>query len=120
MESGDARVLESLGHDLVRQTAQFEIQLEAGDSLFGAGDLAIHVAKGVFPTDDISEQLVAADRVLVVVISADADADAANGAGKWNACIHEGEGAAANGGHRTGAVGFENFAGHADGVRIFL
>ena len=99
---------------------ELEVELEAGDALLGAGDLAVHVAEGVFPADDVGEQLVAGDFLVGVVLGADADADAGHRADQRNAGIHEGQRAAANGGHRGGAVGFHDLAGDADGVGIVV
>ena len=50
--------LHSFRHQFVGQAGQFEIELETGDAFFGAGDLAIHVAKRVLPADDVGEQLI--------------------------------------------------------------
>src|ERR1041385_5377245 len=77
--AGDARLLDGLGHDLVRDALELEVELEAGDALGGAGDLAVHVAIRVLPADDVGEEFVFAD-VLAGVFSADADADARDGA----------------------------------------
>ena len=93
VQAGDARFFQGFGHEVVREAAQLEVQLEAGDAVAGAGDFAIHVAEGVFPADDVGEEFVGGDFVLVVVFGADADADAGDGTGHGDAGIHQGEGA---------------------------
>src|SRR5437899_1900753 len=96
MQAGHARFLDGFGHDSVGQTAQLEIELETGNPALGPGDLAIHVTKAVFPADDVSEQLVAADRVSIIVFGAYPDADAANRAEQRDPGVHQGQGAAAD------------------------
>ena len=113
-----ARFLDRLGHDLVRNAAQLQVELETGDALLGAGDLAIHVAERVFPTDDVGQQFVIGDFILSSVFGADADADARHRASHRNACIHQRQGAAANRRHRSGTVRFHDFARDADRVGI--
>ena len=67
---------------------QLQVELEAGDALFRAGDLAIHVAVMVFPADDVGEQLVLGNLLAGVVFGADADADAGHGTDHRNAGVH--------------------------------
>jgi hypothetical protein len=57
-EAGDAGLFNRFSHDGMGQALQLEIELEAGDAFFGAGDFAIHVAIRVFPADDVGEELV--------------------------------------------------------------
>src|SRR5581483_6746303 len=118
VEAGNARFFEGFGHDAVRESAEFEVQLKAGDAFLGAGGFAVHVAEGVFPTDDVCHQFVGGDFVFVVMLGANADADAGDGAGHGHARVEQGEGAAANAGHGSRAVGFHDFAGDTHGVRI--
>ena len=59
VEAGDAGFFQGFGHDVVGNAAEFEVQLEAGDAVCGAGDFAIHVAEAVFPADDVGEEFVA-------------------------------------------------------------
>src|SRR5439155_13814990 len=75
-QPGIARALHRLGHQAVRHAGQLQVKLEAGDALFGPGDFAIHIAEGIFPADNIGQQLILRDAVLVVVLGAQADADA--------------------------------------------
>ena len=58
--------------------------------------------------------------LVAAVFGADADADAGDRTDHRNARVHERQCAAANGGHRGGAVGLHHFAGDADGVGIIL
>ena len=74
-------------------------KLEPGDSAFGAGDFAIHIAEGILPSDDVREQLITRNLILIVIVGADANADASDRTGDRHACIHQGETAAANRGH---------------------
>ncbi len=50
-----ASALDSLGHDLVRNAGQLEVQLETGDTLLRSSDLAVHIAERIFPPDDVGE-----------------------------------------------------------------
>jgi hypothetical protein len=84
-----AGLFQGLGHDVVRQPAQLEVKLKSGDALCRAGDLAIHVAEGVFPADDVGQQFVGADFVQVIVLGADADADARHRARQRHARIQQ-------------------------------
>src|ERR1035441_2764027 len=118
VQSRDARLFHRLGHQTERDAAQLEVELEAGDAFLGAGDLAVHVAERVFPADDVGEQLILRDLVLGIVLGAQTDADAAHRAGHGHARVQHRQAAAANGGHRGGAVRLHDLAGDADGVRI--
>ena len=69
----------------------------------------------IFAADDVGERGVALEDV-ALKLGDEADADAGDGCFNRNACIHEGEDAATDGGHRGGAVGFADFAADADGV----
>src|SRR5208282_6217396 len=120
VQARDAGLLHGFGHHTVRDAGQFEIELEAGDALLGASDLAVHVAEGVFPADDVGQEFVARNLVLGVVFGAKADADAADRASHGHARVHERQAAAANGGHRGGAVGLHDFAGDANGIGVGL
>ena len=50
VQARDAGLLDRLGHEAVRDAAQLEVELEAGDALLGAGDLAVHVAETRLPS----------------------------------------------------------------------
>ena len=118
-EAGDAGFFHRHFHDGVRQALELQIQLEAGDAFFRAGDFAVHVAIRVFPADDVGEELVFGNAV-AAVFGADADADAGHGTNHRDAGVHERERAAADGRHRGGTVGFHDLAGDAHGVGIIL
>src|SRR5207247_2049950 len=75
-QTGHASLFPCFGHDVVRQSAQFEIQLKAGDAASGAGDLAVHVTERVFPADDVGEELMTGDGVAVIGLGANAAAHA--------------------------------------------
>src|ERR1039458_5516209 len=98
-EAGDAGFFHGNFHDGMRQAFQLQVELEAGDAFFRAGDLAVHVAIRVFPADDIGEELVFGNAV-AVVFGADADADAGDRTNHRNTRIEQREGAAADGRHR--------------------
>ena len=115
-EPRNAGLLEGLGQNLVRQAAELEVELEAGDALGGAGELAVHVTEGVFPADDVGEHAVVADDVVLIGLAAEADADAGDRAGDGHAGVHERQCAGADGGHGGGTVGFHDLRSDADGV----
>ena len=117
LKAGFLRVNEGFAHDLAREAFELQVQLKAGDALLGAGDLAVHVTEGVFPTDDVGEDFVATNRAVVIFFRADTDGDAADGGGHGNTGIHERQGGATNGGHRAGTVGFQDFTHNTNGVR---
>jgi len=70
VQARHARLFHRLGHQGVGDAGQLEIQLEARDALLGAGDLAIHVAEGVLPADDVGQELVVRELALRVVLGA--------------------------------------------------
>src|ERR1041385_888241 len=94
MQAGDAGFFQRLGHDVMREAAQLEVELKAGNAFLRAGDFAVHVAESVLPADDIGEELIAPDAGGVVLLRANADADAGDGADHGDAGVHEGEGSA--------------------------
>ena len=99
---------------------QLEVELEAGDALVGAGDFAIHVAEGILPADDVGEQFVILDFAAVVGTRAEADADAGDGALQRDTRVKQCQRAAADGGHRRGAVGLHDLRRDANRVREVL
>ena len=88
-----------------------DVHLEAGDAGARAGDLEVHVAVVIFRTGDVGE-----DGVLVAFLH-EAHGDARHGRLDFHAGIHQRQGGAADGGHGAGAVGFQNVADDAEGVR---
>jgi hypothetical protein len=101
---------------LEAQAAGLEVELDAGDALAGAGDLEVHVAEEVLFADDVGDE----EFVLVVVIGEAADGDAGAGRLDGHAGVHERQAAAADRGHRRGAVGLGDVADDADGVGELL
>ena len=76
-----------------------------------AGDFKVHVAEGVFYAEDVGED------GIFVIFEDEAHGNAGDRALDGNACIHQREAAAADGGHRRGAVGFGDVGLEADDVR---
>ena len=120
MQAADARLFHGLGHHGQRDPLQLEVELKTRDALFRAGDLAIHVAEGVLPADDIRQQLIAGNLILGVMLGAQPDADAAYGPDHRHARVHQRQATAAHRRHRRGAVRFGNLAGDADRVGISI
>ena len=119
-QTGLAGRFDRLGHDRQRDAAQLQIELEAGDALVGARQLAVHVAECVFPADDVGEQAVTADLVIRTVLGADTDRDAGHRAGQRNTGIHERQGGAADRRHGGRTIRLHDFGRDPDGVRVFL
>ena len=116
-----AGVVDGGGHELVADALELEVELEAGDSLFGSAELEVHVAEVILAADDVGQQGVAGELTLIVILGHQTHGDTGDGALDGNTRIHEGEHAGADGGHRGGAVGLHHLAGDAEGVReVFL
>ena len=88
-----------------------DVHLQRGDAGARAGDLEVHVAVVVFGAGDVGE-----DGVLVASPTTRPMAMPAHGRLHRHAGVHQRERAAADGGHRRGAVGFENVGNQAHGV----
>ena len=73
LEAGSISLLNGLSHNRQRQSLKLEVQLEAGDPLLRTGDLAIHIAERIFPSNNIGEELIAADLIIGPVLRANAD-----------------------------------------------
>jgi len=97
-----------------RQAGELEVQLEAGDALASAAKFEVHVAEVVLGADDVGEELVTqALGAGGVVLGDEADADAGDGGLEGHTGVKQGKGAAANGGHGSGAVGLHHLRGDA-------
>jgi hypothetical protein len=97
--------------DLRDQAAGLEVELDAGDALAGAGDLEVHVAEEVLFADDVGDE----DSFLSLS-SAKRPTEMPAQVPDGHAGVHERQAAAADRGHRRGAVGLGDVADDADGV----
>ena len=90
--------------------AHLDVHLQGGDPGAGAGDLEVHVAVVVLLARDVGEDLVP------VAVHHEAHGDARHRALDRHPGVHQGEGAAADGGHRGRAVRLEDVRDDADRV----
>src|SRR5207244_3923542 len=74
VHAGDARLLDRLGHDMMRNSGELQVELEAGNAFFRAGNFAVHVAEPVFPADDVGEKFVLRNLLVAAVYRADTNA----------------------------------------------
>ena len=102
--------------DVEGETLDLEVELEAGDAVLGAGDLEVHIAEVVFRTEDVGEDDVLADLAVGIALGDETGGDTGARCGDRHTGIHEGEAAAADGRHGSGAVGAHDFGDDADGV----
>ena len=102
--------------DVEGETLDLEVELEAGDAVLRARDLEVHVAEVVFRAEDVGEDDVLADLAVGIALGDEADGDTCARCGDRHTCIHEGEAAAADRGHGSGAVGAHDFRDDADRV----
>ena len=77
-----------LFHDAHGQALEFQVQLEAGDTFLRAGDFAIHVTEGVFPTHDVGQDSVIGDLAVVIEVGANTNADTSTRALHFHARVH--------------------------------
>ena len=96
-------------HDVGGEAFDLDVHLDAGDAFGRAGNLEVHVAHGVLVAEDVGE-----DDELVAFLD-EAHGNARHGSADRHARVHEGEAAAAHGGHGGGAVGLEGLGDYADG-----
>ena len=61
-------LLERTGKHVGRNAVELGVELQGGDEVGGAGDLEVHVAEGVFGTENVGERLV---DVLAVHVTGD-------------------------------------------------
>ena len=105
-----ARLVERLVEDRPREAGDLDVHLDRRHAARGAADLEVHVAEVVLVAEDVGE-----DGVLVALLD-QAHRDAGDGALDRHARVHQREAAAADRGHRRGAVGLQRLADDADGV----
>ena len=96
MEPGHARLFNGLSHHRVGNAGQLKIELKSGDPLFSSSELAIHVAESVFPADDVGQQFISGYFMVVVVGSAETDANPADGPSHGDASVHHRKATPAN------------------------
>src|SRR5262249_32652213 len=120
VQARDASLLDGFSHDLVRNTAQFQVELKTGEPVGCARQLAVHVAESVFPADNVGQEAVIIDVILVVGDGADADGNAADRFLQGNTGVHQCQTATADRGHGGGTVGLHDFASEANGVGEFF
>ena len=107
-----ASLHEGFFEDFVAEAVALDVHLCGGDAVACAGHLEVHVAEVVFVAEDVAE-----DGVLGAFgVGDEAHGDAADGFLHLHAGVEEGECAGAYGGHRRGAVRFEDVAHHAHHV----
>ena len=114
VETTLAGLQHGLAHHATADAVDLDVHLEAGDATLGAGHLEVHVAEVVLIAEDVGE-----DDVIVTLFD-ETHRDACDGRLDGHAGMHEGERAAADGGHRGGAVRLENLGDDADGVGELL
>ena len=101
-------------HDFLGDALNLDVHLQGGDTVFGTGDLEVHVAQVVFIAEDIGEHREA------VAFLDQAHGDTGHVRLERHARIHHRQRAAAHGGHGTGTIGFHDFGDHTDGVAEFF
>jgi hypothetical protein len=102
VHAGVLGLVQGLLHDLGRDARDLDVHLDGGHAVAGARDLEVHVAQMVFIAQDVGQ-----DQVFVAFLD-QAHGDAGDGGLDGHACVHEGQGAAADRGHGRGAVGFHD------------
>ena len=115
-----AGIVDRDGHELVADALELEIQLESGDTDLGAAELEVHVAEVIFTTDDVGQQGVARELAVAVILRDETDGDAGDRALEGHTCVEQRENACTDRGHRGGAVGLHDLAGHTQGIRELL
>src|SRR5690606_28795345 len=111
VEAALPRLLEGALQDLPRHAGDLDVHLDRGDPVGGTADLEVHVAEVILVTQDVRE-----DGDLVALLD-EHHGDAGDGRLDGHARVHEGEGGAADGGHRRGAVGLGDVRGDARHIR---
>ena len=114
VQTADLGLVEGLGEDLGGDAADLDVHLQGGDAPLGAGDLKVHVAVVVFLAGDVGQHHE------LVAVADEAHGHAGHGGLELDAGIHEGEGAAADGGHRRRAIALGDVRHHAHGVGVLL
>ena len=99
-----------------REPAGLQVQLDAGDAVTRAGNLKVHIAEEILLADDVGDE----DLVLVVLVGESPDGDPRDRGLDGHARVHQCKAAAADRGHRRGAVGLGDVAHDSDGVGELL
>lgn len=99
LQPGNPVALHPFAQQVDRNAGQLEVELESGDSVAGAADLEVHVAKVVLGADDVGEQ-----QPLAVLTGHQTAADAGHRRGDRNARIHQRKRGAADRRHRGRAI----------------
>ena len=118
LENGGAGflgLLQSGCQNVGRNAVKLGVELQRGDEFGGAGDLEVHVAEGVFGTEDIGQGL---EDVLAVDLTGDqAHGDACDRSLQRNARREQRQRGCAHGAHGSGTVGTDGLGDLTDGVR---
>ena len=99
VEAGFLRLSEGANQNGGRNTGNLRVELESRDEVSGSGNLEVHVAKGIFRTEDVGEGDVFAFCV------DEAHRNTGDRRFDRHTGIHERKGRATNGGHRGRTVG---------------
>ena len=103
--------LESVLDDGHGEAVVLEVHLDGGDALLGTGDLEVHLAVEVLNALNVDKG------GEIVAILDEAAGDTGDGRLDGNACVHQRERGAADGALRGRAVGGDDLAHNADGIR---
>ena len=101
-------------HDLLGDAGDLDVHLQRGDALGRAGDLEVHVAEVILVAEDV------ADHREVLAFEDQAHGDARDRARQRHAGVHHRQAAAADGGHRRGAVALGDVGQDADRIGELL
>ena len=116
--AGFLGLLQGRGQNVGRNAVELGVELQGGDEFGGAGDLEVHVAEGIFGTEDIGQGL--EDVLAVDVTGHQAHGDARDRSLQRNACGEQGQRGGAHGTHGGGTVGTDGLGDLTDGVRELL
>src|ERR1035437_5059500 len=112
VQAAAARLVERFPHDVGGDAADLDVHLQRGDAGGGARHLEVHVAVVIFRAGDVGEHDVFAG----FLVHYEPHRDSGHRVGERHAGVHHRERAAADGGHRRGAVRLENVGHDAYGV----
>src|SRR6266851_2708580 len=111
LEAGFLRLGECFAHHADGDTQDLNVHLQRGDARTSARYFEVHVAVVVFGSGDVRQ-----DGVFLVITDDEAHGDARARGLHRDAGVHQGERAAADGGHGRGTIGFQNVGDKAHGV----
>ncbi len=97
-------------NDLTGDPGDLDVHLNGGHPCGGTGHFEVHVAQVIFVTQDVGQDLIAS------AVGDQPHGDTGDRCFYRDTRVHQGHGGGANRAHGRGAVGFQNFAGHADGI----